>query len=67
MKVKELIQQLKKYKGDTEVYFDTEAVQFDVHLVSVTDVSFIGSGVIGLDHVILHWDHNEEKHRIREG
>lgn len=57
---KHLYDELKKIvesgKGDSKVFFDSEAVCFETHLVEIEGVSFDSDEETGLgDQVTLHW------------
>jgi hypothetical protein len=42
--------------GETDVYFDSEAMCFDVHLIEIKDAHFIGMEVDSRNHFVLTFD-----------
>jgi len=54
MKVSELIVRLSELNQDADVYFDTEAQTYDVHLVSIDSAWPIPAEAIGREVVCLH-------------
>jgi hypothetical protein len=47
--------------GDTEVYFDSEAMCFDAHFIKIKDTYFVGLDVIdSQSYFALTFDHENE-------
>ena len=70
MKVKELVNKLNKIVekgyGDTEVYFDTEAKSYDVHIVKIKSVDITKADIIDKNSYIILSGEVWWKRKIKE-